>query len=75
MRAGQSLIAEDLPCGLIGPRPAPSGGAASDGTTLVTGKLKAEISSEGLVRFSRADGGAEPLSEEKAHFWWPDRGS
>ena len=38
---------------------------------LVNGKLKAEISPEGLVSFSRFDGGAELLSEQKAHFWWP----
>ena len=71
VRAGQLGIAEDLPCGLIAARPTPSDGAASEGTTLVNGKLKAEISPEGLVSFSRSDGGAELLSEQKAHFWWP----
>jgi len=71
VRAGQSWIVEDLPCGLISPQPAPSTGAASDGTTLVNGKLKAGISADGLVSFSRSDGGAELLSEQKAHFWWP----
>jgi alpha-D-xyloside xylohydrolase len=71
VRAGQSWIVEDLPCGLISPQPAPSTGAASDGTTLVNGKLKAGISADGLVSFSRSDGGAELLSEQRAHFWWP----
>lgn len=71
VRAGQLEIAEDLPCGLISPCPIPSDGAASEGTTLVNGKLKAVISPEGLVSFLRSDGGAELLSEQKAHFWWP----
>src|SRR5208282_3942546 len=71
VRAGQAHIAEDLPDALIAPRSAPSAGSTSDGTTLVSGKLKAEISADGLIKFSRSDSGAELLSEQKSHFWWP----
>jgi alpha-D-xyloside xylohydrolase len=70
VRAGQLSIADDLPGALITPA-APSAAADVHGTTLVNGKLKVEISPDGLVSFSRADAGGELLSEQKAHFWWP----
>jgi len=71
VRAGQAQIAEELPGALISPRPAPSAGAASDGTTLVNGRLRAQISPDGLVSLWRSDDGRELLSEQRAHFWWP----
>ena len=49
VRAGQAHIEEDLPGALITPRPAPSAGASRDGTTLINGKLRAQISADGLV--------------------------
>ena len=71
VRASQAQLAEELPGALIAPRPAPSAGATSDGITLVNGRLRAQISSDGLVSFWRSDDGHELLSEQKAHFWWP----
>ena len=71
VRAGQTEIADELPGALIGPRPVPSAGATSDGAALVNGKLRAQISADGLVSFWRSDDGRELLSEQKAHFWWP----
>ena len=71
VRASRTEIAQDLPGALAATRPAPSAGAAGDGTTLVNGKLRAQISSDGMVSFSRSDQERELLSEQKAHFWWP----
>jgi len=71
VRASQGQIAEDIPGALIAARPSALAGANSDKTTLVNGKLRAQLSREGLVSFWRADDGRELLSEEKAHFWWP----
>ncbi len=71
VRAGRARIADDLPGALITPHPGPSGGATTDGGTLVNGKLAARISSGGLVSFWRSDDGRELLSEQNAHFWWP----
>jgi alpha-D-xyloside xylohydrolase len=69
--AGQAQLAEELPGALITPRPAPSAGATCDGTTLVNGRLRAQISPDGLVSFWRSDDDRELLSEQKAHPWWP----
>ena len=41
VRVGQAQIAEELPGALIAPRPAPSAGASSTGTTLINGRLRA----------------------------------
>ena len=71
VRVGQAQIAEELPGALIAPRPAPSAGASSNGTTLINGRLRAQISADGLVSFSRSEDGRELFSEQKAHFWWP----
>jgi alpha-D-xyloside xylohydrolase len=71
VRASQAPIAEELPGALAATCPAPSAGATGDGFTLVNGKLKAQISSDGDVSFSHSDDGRELLSEQKAHFWWP----
>ncbi len=71
VRASQVQIAEGLPGALAATCPTPSVGATADGGTLVNGKLKAQISSEGLVSFWRSDYERELLSEQKAHFAWP----
>jgi alpha-D-xyloside xylohydrolase len=71
VRAGQAQIIDELPGALAATCPAPSAGASSDGTSLVNGKLRAQVSSEGLLSFSRSDDGRELLSEQKAHFSWP----
>ncbi len=71
VRASQGQIVEDIPGALVAVRPSLSAAASRDGATLVNGKLRAEISREGLVSFWRSDDGRELLSEEKAHFWWP----
>ncbi|MFZ0060080.1 MAG: glycoside hydrolase family 31 protein [Acidimicrobiales bacterium] len=71
VRASQGQIVEDIPGALVAVRPSFSAVASRDGATLVNGKLRAEISREGLVSFWRSDDGRELLSEEKAHFWWP----
>ncbi|MBL1068179.1 TIM-barrel domain-containing protein [Streptomyces sp. 7-21] len=39
--------------------------------TLVNGRLTAEVTPEGQVRFLRTEDGRELLAERKAHFWWP----
>ena len=71
VRAGQGQIAEDLLGALIADRPTDSTGAGSDGQTLVNGRLRAQVSLDGMVSFWRSDDGRELVSEEKAHFWWP----
>ncbi|HTV12216.1 MAG TPA: glycoside hydrolase family 31 protein [Acidimicrobiales bacterium] len=71
VRACQGQMDDDLPGALIEPAPAGSTGARRDGLALVNGKLRAEVSPEGLVGFWRSDAGRELLSEQKAHFWWP----
>jgi alpha-D-xyloside xylohydrolase len=71
VRAGQGHIAEDLPGALIADRPTDSTGAGSDGQTLVNGRLRAQVSRDGMVSFSRSDDSRELVAEQKAHFWWP----
>ena len=71
VRASHAQIDEGLPGALAATCPTPSVGATGDGGTLVNGKLKAQISSDGLVSFWRSDCERELLSEQKAHFWWP----
>ncbi len=71
VRASQTEIDEELPGALATTCPAPSADTTIDGATLVNGKLRAQISSDGLISFWRSDQGRELLSEQKAHFWWP----
>ncbi|HMK98518.1 MAG TPA: TIM-barrel domain-containing protein, partial [Acidimicrobiales bacterium] len=71
VRVAQGEVAEDQPGALITPRPSPSDGALGGGRALVNGKLRADVTVDGLVTFSRSEGGRELLSEQKAHFWWP----
>lgn len=71
VRAGHGLR-DDLPGALLD-RPAPSGDVevAADRATVVNGRLRAELSAEGELRFVRTDTDDELLAEERAHFWWP----
>ena len=71
VRAGQAQIADELPGALFATRPVPSAGATGEGAALVNGRLKAQISRDGLVSFWRSDQERELLGEQKAHFWWP----
>jgi alpha-D-xyloside xylohydrolase len=71
VRAGQGNITDDSPGALTVPKPSPSEGARIEGRVLVNGKLKAEISDEGMLDFRRSDDGRELFAEQKAHFWWP----
>jgi len=71
VRAGQGQVAEDLPGALVGAGPSLVDGAGGEEGTLVNGKLRAEVSADGRVSFSRSDDGRELLAEDKAHFWWP----
>ncbi|MDT0319195.1 glycoside hydrolase family 31 protein [Streptomyces millisiae] len=38
---------------------------------LVNGRLTAELTVDGRLRFVRTDDGRELLAERRAHFWWP----
>lgn len=71
VRAGQGAIVDGLPGALIAPPPSSVAGATSEGAVLVHGKLRAEVTSDGMVSFWRSDRDHELLSEQKAHFWWP----
>ncbi|MDT0343495.1 glycoside hydrolase family 31 protein [Streptomyces litchfieldiae] len=39
--------------------------------TVVNGRLTAEITAEGELRFTRTGDDGELLAERRAHFWWP----
>ncbi len=71
VRAGQGAIVDDVPGALVARPPSPVDGPTSDEAVLIHGKLRAEVSSDGVVSFSRSDDDRELLSEERAHFWWP----
>jgi alpha-D-xyloside xylohydrolase len=72
VRVGLNRVRDDIPGALL-ERPRATGEVAvrADGARLVNGLIAAEISPDGLLRFTRGDTGAELLSEEAAHFWWP----
>jgi len=76
VRVGLTHVRDDVPGALLD-RPAPDGDVAveiADGTAaarLRSGRLTVEITPEGLLRFTRTDGGEELLAEEVLHFWWP----
>jgi alpha-D-xyloside xylohydrolase len=71
VRASQGTVDDGVPGALIAPPPSPLNGITMDGAVLVHGKLRAEVTSDGLVSFWRSDRDGELLSEQKAHFWWP----
>ncbi|MEV4508596.1 TIM-barrel domain-containing protein [Dactylosporangium sp. NPDC049525] len=69
IRAGQHRIQPDLPGALLPQDEEPA--AAVDGNTLTNGRLRVEVSDDGLLTAWRTDTGEELLREEPAHFWWP----
>ena len=71
VRVAPGRIDDSTPGALIAPGPALSAATSVDGIGLVNGKIRAEVSADGLVSFSRSDDSRELLSEQKAHFWWP----
>jgi alpha-D-xyloside xylohydrolase len=73
VRAGLTGVRDDVPGALL-ERAGPASARVErfdGGARLVNGGLAAEISTDGLTRFVRADSGGELLAEEPAHFWWP----
>jgi alpha-D-xyloside xylohydrolase len=73
-------ILEELPGALLDPpeRPAHPEAArsaevkiAEGGATVVNGAITASVSATGRIVFKRTEDGAELLSEQDAHFWWP----
>jgi alpha-D-xyloside xylohydrolase len=73
-------ILEELPGALLDPpeHPAHLEAArsaeveiAESGATIVNGAITASVSATGRIVFKRTEGGAELLSEQDAHFWWP----
>jgi alpha-D-xyloside xylohydrolase len=44
---------------------------AERGATIVNGAITASVSATGRIVFKRTEDGAELLSEQDAHFWWP----
>jgi alpha-D-xyloside xylohydrolase len=71
VRAGQGAIVDNVPGALVIPPPPAADGATGDGAVLTNGKLRAEVSADGMVSFWRSDHDRELLCEQRAHFWWP----
>jgi alpha-D-xyloside xylohydrolase len=72
VRAGLTCLRDDVPGALL-ERPAGAGRVevTEVGARLVTGRLAVDVTPDGMLRFGRADTGAELVAEEPAHFWWP----
>lgn len=79
VRVGRHRILDDVPGALLPAKPS-AGTAGADGRSawVVNGALTAlvEIADtdtgvDAQLRFVRTDTGAELLSEQRAHFWWP----
>ena len=73
-------ILERLPGALIDPPDRPEFAAVAQtaqvriterGATIVNGGITASVSTIGRITFQRTEDGAELLSEQNAHFWWP----
>src|ERR1700730_13681824 len=72
VRAGLARVRDDVPGALVVPAGAPALVDVTDaGARLVAARLAAEVTPAGMLRFARADTGAELVAEEPAHFWWP----
>jgi alpha-D-xyloside xylohydrolase len=72
VRVGLTRVRDDVPGALLERPDAPAQVAIDDaGGRLVNGRLRVDLSADGLLRFTRADTGEELLAEERAHFWWP----
>ncbi|GAA4993076.1 hypothetical protein GCM10025734_21860 [Kitasatospora paranensis] len=65
-------LAHDLPGALLDEAPPSEAVVKAEGSVgrIVNGRITAEVTDRGIVRFLRADG-SELLSEQPAHFWWP----
>ncbi len=62
----------DLPGALLKPKPSqPTITVSDDGASITNGRLRAEVSPEGHIRFRRADSGAALLEEGKPEFFLP----
>ena len=73
VRVGLGRVRDDL-LGALLEAPAHRGDAITfegGGARLRSGRLDAEVSAAGRLRFASADTGEELLAEEAAHFWWP----
>jgi alpha-D-xyloside xylohydrolase len=73
VRAGLTCLRDDIPGALL-ERPSTSPArveVAEAGARLTTGRLAVDVTPGGMLRFGRADTGAELVAEEPAHFWWP----
>ncbi|WP_304452268.1 glycoside hydrolase family 31 protein [Nocardiopsis sp. YSL2] len=72
VRAGLSVLREDLPGALVEPRVPTTATVTveADRAVLTNGALTLEIDDAGMLRFLDASGD-ELLAEERAHFWWP----
>jgi len=67
-------ISDDLPGALLTPAPDAPGARTeigADAARLVNGQIAAEITAEGLLRFTRGGDGAELLAEVVPHFTGP----
>jgi alpha-D-xyloside xylohydrolase len=73
-------VLEQLPGALLDPPDRPEHAAAAQtaqvriterGATIVNGAISADVSPTGRIVFKRIEDGAELLSEQDAHFWWP----
>jgi alpha-D-xyloside xylohydrolase len=71
VRVGLTGVRDDVP-GALEHRPEADARVevGADHAVLVNGALRVELA-DGLLRFVRADTGAELLAEERIHFWWP----
>jgi len=78
-KVGGSIL-EELPGALLDPPEHPAFleaarsvevKIAERGATIVNGAITASVSATGRIVFKRTEDGAELLSEQDAHFWWP----
>jgi alpha-D-xyloside xylohydrolase len=72
VRVGLNRVRDGIPGALL-ERPDDLGAVelAGGGGRVVNGRISAEVSADGMLRFSLADTGAELVAEQRAHFWWP----
>lgn len=79
VRVGQHRIVDDVPGALVAPKPQQVTITADERTGRISvGALTAVVEvqdtdtgPDALLRFERTDTGAELLTEQRAHFWWP----
>ena len=66
-------ILDDVPGALLANAPASASTVTIEAGSarVVNGAITAEVTTGGMIRFTRTDDGTELLAEERAHFWWP----